>query len=99
MQEEKQPNYLGWYWAWIIPDICRQLRVHPSQTNKQRIHEELKDYLGVKTISRMNDPQLRLFINQVLMVCAREKGMYVRHRSDQPIDIEWLPIGEIWHLL
>lgn len=78
-----------------MEDLCRQLRVFPTQAHKQIIHDELKDYLGVKTISGMDDFKLRQFIYKVLMVCAREKGIYVRHRRDQPIDIEWMPLGEI----
>ena len=99
MQEERNPNYYSWYWGGCLPDLCRQLRVFPTQSHKQQIHDELKDYLGVKTISGMSDAHLRRFIYRVLMVCAREKGIYVRHRQDQPIDIEWMPLGEVWDLL
>lgn len=87
------------YFGYILDDLLVKLRKMPTKENKQIVHQELKDYLGVKSISGMNYGQLQLFINKVLMVCAREKGIFVRNRADQPELIEDLPLAECWDYL
>jgi len=100
MNSEKQsPNYLGLYWGFIIPDLCRALRIRDTPRNKRKLHEEFKAYLKWPTISNNDDEQIRLFINRVLMVAAREKGIFIRTKSTQPEFIEDYPLGEVWEFL
>lgn len=92
-------EYLKWYWGYILEDILIQLQKIPSKENKQIIHNELKEYIGIKTLSGMNDKQLKLYINKVLMVCAREKGIFVRSSPEHPELIIDMDLGDLWDIL
>ena len=75
------------------------MRKLPIKENKDIIHREFKEYLGVKSTAGMNDKQMRLFVNKVIMVCAREKGIFVHTNDKQPDLILDRPIGELWDVL
>ena len=88
-----------WYFAYVLSDILVQMQKLPSKANKDIIHREFKEYLGVKTTVGMNDKQMRLFVNKVIMVCAREKGIFVRTNDKQPELLIDRPLGELWSCL
>ena len=97
--ENKEHNYYAWYFGFLLPDLCESLRRLPTQKNKQKLHEEFKEYLGYVTISNLDDRELLRFIHKVLMVAAREKGIFIRTNSKQPKLIERYPLGKVWEYL
>ena len=98
-EQKYSTNPRGWYWAHILSDILIQMQKLPIKENKDIIHREFKEYLGVKTTVGMNDKQMRLFVNKVIMVCAREKGIFVRTNDKQPELLIDRPLSELWEVL
>ena len=79
-------------------DVLYKLGFDSTRQNKEILHDFHKRVLGCKSIAGMSHEALSLFINRVLLYWA-EKGMFVRTKQEQPINIDEMDLAKIWNLL
>ena len=86
------------YWGFMLPDICRNKALPPTDYVKKRLHEIHKKALNYDSIAGKPHKTVSLFLFEVgaLWACF---GVFVRTKETQPIGIEWLELHDIWDLL
>jgi hypothetical protein len=87
------------YWGFMLGDILFKIKNEYPHLKKEDLHEFHKKELGYPTIAGQSQETVSMFLFQVCVWWAVEKGLFVRTKEEQPIDIEWRPLHEVWHLL
>ena len=75
------------YWGFMLPDICRNKGLPPTNMVKERLHEIHKKYLKYNTIAGQSQRVVSQFLFEVCALWACY-GVFVRTNEDQPIGIE-----------
>jgi hypothetical protein len=100
--KEKAPVKLyKTYWALMMTDILAKLNpgFPPTQENKEMLHEFHKRVLGYESIAGRSKEYVQNFLFDVCVFWAVEKGIFVRTKAKQPIDIEDRSFLEVIDLL
>lgn len=86
------------YWGFMLPDICRNKGLPPTDEVKKRLHEIHKKYLKYDSIAGKPQWVVSRFLFEVgaLWACF---GVFVRTKETQPIGIEHMDLADIWDLL
>lgn len=82
----------------MLSDILEKLGLEVTVKNKAMLHEYHKKTLGYDTIAGRSHFLVSSFLRDVTILWA-EKGMFVRTRADQPLDIETRPLHDVWEYL
>lgn len=86
------------YFSIMTTDILHKLGMDATQENKANLHEFHKRVLGYKTIAGQSHHIVSMFLFYVTLYWA-ERGIFVRTKENQPLDIEHRPLHDVWHLL
>ena len=86
------------YYALILTDILHKIGLDATKENKKMLHEYHKKMLGYDTIARRSHHLVSTFLLEVIILWA-EKGIFVRTKADQPLDIEQRPLHDVWQYL
>jgi hypothetical protein len=87
------------YFGFMIPDILHKIGENATDNTKQELHEFHKKVLGYLSIAGQSQETVSMFLFQVCVWWAVEKGLFVRTKEEQPIDIELRPLSEVWQWL
>lgn len=82
----------------MLPDIAHKLGLDATPYVKQRLHEIHKKYLKYDSIAGKSQEYVGKFLFEVGCLWACH-GLFVRTKEEQPMNIENLPLHDIWHLL
>ncbi len=93
------PHLYKLYWSLMLNDICHKQGIDATKKNKEAIHEFHKRVLGYETIAGRTQDVVSRFLFEVCVYWSVEKGIFVRTNSNQPYDIERLPLSEVWSVL
>ena len=92
------------YFGFMLPDICRNKGLPPTDYVKKRLHEIHKKALKYDSIAGKHHHLVSQFLFEVCALWACY-GVFVRTKESQPIGIEWMGFNEeyqgkrIWDLL
>ena len=86
------------YYSIIMRDILYKLGFDSTKQNKEILHDFHKRVLKYKSIAGLSHEGMSLFINRVLLYWA-EKGLFIRNKQGQPINIQDMDLQQAWELL
>ena len=86
------------YFGFMSKDILHKLGFDATAKNKEVLHDFHKRVLGYTTISGRSQDIVSLFLFETTVFWA-ERGLFVRTKDIQPIDIENRPLKEVWQYL
>ena len=87
------------YFGFMLKDILHKIGEDATEKNKLLLHEFHKKVLGYKTTSGVSQTIMSLFLFETTVWWAVEKGLFVRTKENQPIDIENRDLAEVWQYL
>lgn len=90
--------YYRVYWKLMLEDLCHKLDMDATKENKERLHEFHKKILGYETIAGKSRDYVSLFLFEVALYWAQERGIFVRTNRHQPTDIQYRSFFDIVHL-
>lgn len=96
--EKAHPKLYRLYYGFMLVDLAKKLGLEPTQYVKDRLHEIHKKYLKYPTTSGISHHLMSKFLFEVGALWACH-GIFVRTKEEQPLNIEELPLKEIWSLL
>ncbi len=70
-----------------------------TQELKDILHEFHKRVLGYKTIENQSHEVVSMFVQQVCLLWAEQRGIFVRTSKRQPRLIQWMPLSDCWEML
>ena len=76
------------YFKLMLEDILHKSGIDATKENKLELHEFHKKTLGYKTTSGLTQEEYKFFLFETVVWWAVEKGIFVRTKKDQPIDIQ-----------
>ena len=82
----------------MLPDICRNKGLPPTNSVKERLHEIHKKHLKYHSIAGQSQRVVSQFLFEVCALWACH-GVFVRTKESQPIGIEYMDLADIWNLL
>lgn len=86
------------YFSIMASDVLHKLGLDATAENKAKLHEYHKQVLGYKTIAGQSHHIVSMFLLETTIHWA-ERGIFVRTRADQPLDIEQRPLHDVWQYL
>ena len=86
------------YFGFMLPDIAHKIGLDATPYVKQRLHEIHKKHLKYPTTAGVTHKTMSQFLFEVgaLWACF---GLFVRTKEEQPLNIEDLPLRDVWKYL
>jgi len=86
------------YFGLVCSDVLHKLGYDATPKAKKILHEFHKRVLGYETIAGRSEEIVSLFIFEVCVFWAVH-GIFVKTREEQPADLEWMPLKDVWQYL
>ena len=75
--EKTDPFFYRVYYRVMLPDLLKKLNAEVTPKNKGIIHDFNKRVLGYKSIAGLSEEVLRLFMYEVAVWWATERGIFI----------------------
>jgi len=76
------------YWKIMLEDILAKLGYEPTKENKEILHEFHKRVIAYTTIAGQSQEVVSMFLFQVTVFWATEKGFFIRSSRKQDYNME-----------
>lgn len=86
------------YWKLVLGDILHGLGHDATKDNKVILHDFHKRILQYKTIAGLPYERLSKFILEVTIFWG-ERGLFVRTKANQPLDMTDRALKDMWKYL
>jgi hypothetical protein len=86
------------YYGFMLPDIAHKIGLDATPYVKQRLHEIHKKHLHYDTTAGVSHERMGKFLFEVCALWACF-GVFVRTKEEQPLNIEDLPLHDVWQYL
>jgi hypothetical protein len=86
------------YWSIVLREILYHLGYDATRRNKSILHTFHKRVLGYSSTAGESREIYSNFISEVLLLWA-ERGIFIRTKRDQPVNIQDMELSKIWDKL
>jgi len=67
------------YYGLLLEDIMNVFKIKTNRNQaKDKIHEAIKEYYNIESVADLSTEKLRILVNKVRMVFAREFGILLK---------------------